>query len=91
MKWIKVPIGSSYDEVKRLRGQVAECYTCGRREWWLFRLANQPRLYVQCLYCDRIESVDGQPSADLDAYALAVVAAEGVMHPLGLPGKEVTT
>ena len=89
MKWIEVPIGSDQSDRPRLRGQVAECPDCHRREWWVFRLAGDPQLYVQCLYCDRIETPDGRPVADLVAYALDPCHTQPVVHPLSVPGKEV--
>lgn len=91
MRWIEVPIGSDQARAKPLAGQVAECPDCGRREWWLFRMEVAPQLYVQCLYCDRIETADGTPVKTAVAYALQEAADQAVLHPLSVPGKEVAS
>lgn len=91
MKWIRVSIGSNQGRKRPLVGEVAQCPDCHRREWWLFRLAGDDQLFIQCLFCDRIETVDGAPSAQLEVYALAEADSDDVIHPFDAPGQEVST
>lgn len=89
MRWISVPAGEPPPSKKRLRVSVAECAGCGFRDWFVFQLPPSDRVFIQCQHCDLVESADGGASADLEFYALAVAAAEPVIHPLTVPGEEV--
>lgn len=88
MRWINVRIGPVAARVAPLQGTVAECPDCGRREWFAFRLGDTKRVYLQCCKCDRVETADGLPSAELSLYALAESVDDNVIHPLTMPGKE---
>jgi hypothetical protein len=89
MRWIDVGIGPVAARVAPLKGRVAQCPDCGRREYYVFRLGSSPRIYMQCCKCDRVEAVDGKPSWDLECYALADAVDEGPIHPLTMPEMEV--
>lgn len=89
MKWIQVGIGPVAARVAPLLGRVAECPDCGSREWYVFQLVVSRRPYLQCAKCDRVETADGEPSAELSMYALADQAGDDVLHPMTMRGREV--
>lgn len=89
MRWINVSVGPVPARVAPMQAAVAQCPDCGHREWYVFLLPPGKRPYVQCCHCDRIEAVDGKPSAELEVYALADAADDGPLHPMTLPEGEI--